>query len=184
MALRRALLLLAVGAAEAAGRKRRRAEGAPAIPPELDAGCPFWRDEPDARELSEFGHELERDGRQDEAVPCYVKAIRTSPESSLGWLDLAVAKQHTDPSLAIKLYRHGLKLKPTDHELYNQFGVLLRANGRQEEALHHFVAAGRLKPDDADAFFRERRRLLLLAARRPHPNVHVPAALVFTKWHT
>jgi len=45
------------------------------------------------------------------------------------------------------------ELKPADHELYNQMGVLLRTNGRQEEASHHFIRASRLKPNDADAFF-------------------------------
>lgn len=136
-------------------RKKRKQSSGPKIPPELETECSFWRNETDARELSEYGHELERDGRQDEAVPCYVRAIRLNSESPIGWLDLATAKQYSDPSLAIKLYRHGVSLRPSDHNLHNQLGILLRANGRQEEAMHHFIGAARLKPDDADAFFRE-----------------------------
>ena len=154
-----ALLTLPPACECAKKKKRRRAGAAPTkVPLELESGCPFWRDEADAKELSEYGHELERDGRKAEALPCYVRAMRTSPSEPIGYLDLAVAKQYDDPSFAMKLYRQGVLLKPTYHDVHNQFGILLRTNGRQEEATRQFISASRLRPNDADAFFRELQR--------------------------
>ena len=37
-----------------------------------------------AKELSEFGHEMERDGRKPEAERCYAQAIRSSPRAAIG----------------------------------------------------------------------------------------------------
>ena len=101
--------LMFVGACQAK-RKKRRNSGPPVLPNELQAGCPFHKslDGTDARELSEFGHELERDGRKAEAMPCYAAAIRTSPAMAIGWLDLAVAQQYDNPPTAIRYYERGL----------------------------------------------------------------------------
>lgn len=153
------LLTLSVSLVQAAKKKRSRADSdtAPAIPDHLEQSCPFWRSEAEPSELSQFAHELERDGNVRDAIGCYVTAIRSHPTHASGWLDLSVALQHDDPRLAIELYRQGVRLKPGDHELYNGLGVLLRTNGRREEAIRHFQQASRLKPTDADAFFRELR---------------------------
>lgn len=150
------LLLLSANAdAKKKKKKKRRSDygGTASLPSEWAAGCPFHRDEAEAQELSEFGHELERDGRQSEALRCYAKATRSSPNDAIGWYDLAVARQYADPKAAIRYYRQGLSLKPTDHASYNQLGVLLRTNDQQEEAVRHFRVASRLRPTDADAFF-------------------------------
>ena len=104
-------------------------------------------------ELSEFGHELERDGRQPEAVACYALAIRNHPSKAIGWFDLATAWQYNDRANALKYYAHGLRLQPADGFRYSQLGVLLRAAERGEEAVRRFEQAVRLLPDDADAYF-------------------------------
>ena len=145
-------VLLISGLADAKAKKKKRG-GPPALLKEWASGCPFHRDKAEAEELSQFGHELERDGRQPEALRCYAKAIRSSPAEAVGWYDLAIARQHVDPPQAVRFYRQGLALKPADHESYNQMGVLLRTNGRQEEAVRHFRVASRLRPTDADSFF-------------------------------
>ena len=157
LAVALAVLLALPGCECAKKKKRKRSSGPPKLPAELETGCTFWRSEADAdaKEVTQFARELERDGRKAEALPCYVMAIRVCPTEPVGYLDLAVAKQYEDPPLAIKLYQHGLRLKPTDHDVYNQYGILLRTNERQNEAMRHFVSAGRINPLDADSFFRE-----------------------------
>ena len=138
-------------------RKRRRARrqqaAVPAVPAAYDEGaCPFHRSGASAKELSAYGHELERDGRQAEALRCYALAVRTSPREETGWIDLAVARQHEEPSLALRLYEHGLSLNPTAFH-YDQLGVMLRSASRQEEAVKRFVQAARLAPRDEKPLF-------------------------------
>ena len=106
----RALLVLALQCGLLAAAKKRKQ---PAVPAELLSGCPFHREQASPDELSEFGHELERDGRKPEAERCYARAIRSSPQAATGWFDLAAAHQYSDQSAAIRYYRHGLKLRPS-----------------------------------------------------------------------
>ena len=145
----RALLVLALQCGLAAAKKRKQ----PAVPAELLSGCPFHREKASPDELSEFGHELERDGRKLEAERCYARAIRSSPQAATGWFDLAAARQYSDQSAAIRYYRHGLKLRPSGEHWpasraplhptasldalcggagfqYNQFGVVMRQTER------------------------------------------------------
>jgi tetratricopeptide (TPR) repeat protein len=166
MALLRLLLplLLLLGApsdvqgAEKKRRRRRKAQRAsvPAVPAEYDedGSCPFHRDAADAAadELSAFGHELERDGRQPEALRCYAQAVRSSPRAAIGWFDLAVARQHAEPAAALRMYAHGVSLEPSAFH-YNQLGVMLRQAERQDEAARRFVQAARMAPHDADPLF-------------------------------
>ena len=142
------LLLASHCGLAAAGKKRKQ----PAVPAELRDGCPFHRDDADAQELSEFGHEMERDGRQPEAERCYAQAIRTHPRTAVGWFDLAVARQYSHQAAALKYYRHGLSLLPSAYH-YNQFGIIMRAREKHDEAAHLFRSAAKLQPSDADALF-------------------------------
>jgi tetratricopeptide (TPR) repeat protein len=145
---RRALLLAPLLVQCGAAKKRKQ----PAVPAELHTGCPFHREQADVAELSEFGHELERDGRKPEAERCYAKAIRSSPRAATGWFDLAVARQYSDQSAAVRYYRHGLALLPSAFH-YNQFGVIMRQKERHGEAAQHFRTAAKLQPADADPLF-------------------------------
>ena len=111
---RSSLALLACLLASAGAAKKKKSKGSrPSLPAELGPLCPFHRDEAEPRELSEFGHELERDGRQPEAVHCYARAIRSSPRAPIGWFDLATAFQYSEPSRALRYYRHGVSLEPS-----------------------------------------------------------------------
>lgn len=144
------LLLLASHCGPAAAGKAKRKQ--PAVPVELREGCPFHREDADSQELSEFGHEMERDGRKPEAERCYARAIRTQPRTAIGWFDLAVARQYSHQAAALKYYRHGLALLPSGYH-YNQFGIIMRERKKHEEAADLFRAAARLQPLDADALF-------------------------------
>lgn len=118
------------------------------------SSCPFHLPaaQATAHELSEFGHELERDGRQREAVRCYAEAIRAHPQDARGWFDFAVAHQHSNSELALQFYQHGVKLDPSAFH-YNQLGVMLRVAARHDEAAKRFAQSSRLAPTDADALF-------------------------------
>ena len=126
----------------------------PAVPSEYteDGRCPIHQLDASAKELSEFGHELERDGRQPEALRCYALAISSNPSEAIGWFDLAVARQYEEPSLALKLYAHAVSLEPSAFH-YNQLGVMLRQAERHDEAKHRFIQASRMDPTDADPLF-------------------------------
>lgn len=147
------LLVLALPSGTAAKKKKRRVT-VPAVPSEYgeEGSCPYHVPDAPAKELSEFGHELERDGRQQEALRCYAQAVRTMPKTAIGWFDLAVARQYEEPSLALRFYAHGVTLDPTSFH-HNQLGVMLRQAGRQDEASHRFTQAARLAPADADPLF-------------------------------
>lgn len=167
MAWLRARLLLLLLLAAPSVTKRRKRSSVPAVPKAYDeeGSCPFHRDGGTPKELSDFGHELERDGRQPEAVRCYAAAIRTNRSDATGWFDLAVAHQYSEPALALRLYRHGVSLQPTAFH-YNQLGVMLRERAKQDvernatlhaDAARSFRLAHRLSAADAslgaDALF-------------------------------
>ena len=138
-------------------KKHRTTVAVPAVPSEYyegEGGCPYHRSAADATpsDLSEFSHELERDGRQPEALRCYAAAIKGHPSDAKGWYDLAVARQYADPPVALRFYAHGLTLSPTSFH-YNQLGVMLRVAERQSEAVVRFTQAARMAPVDADPLF-------------------------------
>ena len=140
-------------AASAAAKKKRKTS-VPKLPADLASaeGCPLHKDSAPAGELSEFGRVLEKDGRMPEAERCYALAIKSSPKAGIGWFDLATARQVSDPKLAVRYWRHALRLQPSS-EAYAKFGVLLRTSDRQKEAVHAFRAAVRTAPNDADPLF-------------------------------
>uniref|UniRef100_A0A7S4FBW8 UDP-N-acetylglucosamine--peptide N-acetylglucosaminyltransferase SPINDLY n=1 Tax=Chrysotila carterae TaxID=13221 RepID=A0A7S4FBW8_CHRCT len=124
----------------------------PKLVEETEGTCPFHRSDASPEELSEFGHELERDGRRQEALRCYGKAIRDNPKAAIGWYDLATALQHTDRPHALRYYKHALSLEPSAFH-YNQLGVLLRADERHEDAVRSFKKAMSIDAANADAAF-------------------------------
>ena len=157
--LPRLILLLLAHSADGAKRKKRRST-VPVVPSEYynsedpSGGCPFHRAVSDVepQEISAFGHELERDGRQAEALRCYAAAIRAHPTDARAWFDLSVAQQHVEPARALQFYKHGVSLDPTSFH-YNQLGVMLRVATRHSEATQRFIQAARLAPADADPLF-------------------------------
>lgn len=134
----------------AAKKKKKHRVTVPVVPHEYNevGSCPFHRADGTADDLSLFGHELQRDGRMDEALRCYAEAVRNEPKTAQGWFDLAVARQYDDPSQALSFYDQGLSLDPKAFH-YNQLGIMLRQNDRQKEASHRFIQASRLAPKDA-----------------------------------
>jgi tetratricopeptide (TPR) repeat protein len=142
-------------------RKKRQRSTVPVVPSQYydqsedgKGSCPYHlpASQTSVHELSEFGHELERDGRQPEAIRCYAEAVHVQPQTARGWFDLAVAHQHSHPEQALRFYQHGVSLEPSAFH-YNQLGVMLRIAARHEEAATRFTQSARLAPKDADALF-------------------------------
>ena len=145
------LIALLPAVASRKQRKRRRQIAVSTLLGEYDGDCLMGLLDDDSttvKELSEYGHELERDGRRREALQCYARAIRSKPNDSTGWFDMAVAHQNENKALALQMYAHGVTLNPSAFH-YNQLGVMLRQNRQQIEACHRFAQAAQLAPVDA-----------------------------------
>ena len=96
-----------------------------------------------------LGNALERQGRLDEAIQQYKRAIVLKPASvaykALGHVySLKGLKNET-----AKEYMKALELEPGNAELHNETGIILMETGNYDNALDHFMKAVELVPDDA-----------------------------------
>ena len=91
-----------------------------------------------------------RQGRADEAVAAYERAIRLDPRFVGAYVNLADAwrQQEREPQ-AEKVLRQGLAVLPRDAELHYALGLVLVRRHENDAALGEFVEAARLAPDNA-----------------------------------
>jgi tetratricopeptide (TPR) repeat protein len=103
---------------------------------------------------TELGDALLRQGKLNEAIDQYQKAIRLKPDYANSHNNLGIAlarKGQTDE--AIRQYREAIRLKPDHADAHNGLGVALHAKGQMDESVRHLQEALRLKPDHADAHY-------------------------------
>jgi tetratricopeptide (TPR) repeat protein len=101
-----------------------------------------------------LGVTLARQGKDQEAVVHYRKALETNPfyadaHDNLGAL---LARQGKDQE-AIVHFMETLRIKPDRVEAHNNLGVILARQGKVQEAIAHFAKAVSLNPDYAEAHF-------------------------------
>jgi predicted O-linked N-acetylglucosamine transferase (SPINDLY family) len=89
-------------------------------------------------------------GRPDEAVAHYLKAIDLRPDFAEAYNNLGNALKTLERfDEAIGCYRQVVALQPDRIDTHSQLGSLLRRQGRYDDALHSYLQALALKPDNA-----------------------------------
>lgn len=97
--------------------------------------------EPTAEIHSDLGFVLDRQGRSEEAVENYRKAIALDPDSASAHFNLAVSLLRRDELDEAEVqYREALRVKPTA-ETHNGLGFVLSKQGRIDEAIAQFKEA-------------------------------------------
>jgi len=100
------------------------------------------------------GNTLFNQGRVDEAIIQYQKALAIWPECANAHAGLGYAlRQKGLEDEAIIQYQKALEIKPDFAEAHNDLGCSLGQKGRVNEAITHFQRALEIKPDFADAHY-------------------------------
>ncbi len=106
------------------------------------------RQDPRPEFLSSLGRLLQRQGRHEDALKAFDKAVQLRPGDADLWKDLggALAElRRTDEALLT--FQHALKLKPDHPDAAYRCGFLLRELGKPEEALPYLDLVNRLMPN-------------------------------------
>jgi tetratricopeptide (TPR) repeat protein len=123
------------------------------------------RQQPKPEYLTSLGTTLLHQGRREEALKTFDKAVQLDPNDADLWSNLGnILAEMQRPADAILSYQHALKLNPRHWDAAHQCGHLLNRLQRFEEALSHFSLCDELKPNHAATL--QMRALMLHALRR------------------
>lgn len=107
----------------------------------------------EARLANETGKTLIRQGRRDEAVASFERAIRLDPDLAEAHNNLAITlndRQRYDEAIAE--YRCAIQLNPHYAEAHFNLGNAFRRKGESQAAIAAYQAALELRPDLAEAY--------------------------------
>ena len=103
---------------------------------------------PDAATWVQFGLVQLEQGRTQEAIAAFEKAIQIDPEMAEAYNSAgAVWLETGDSARAEAALRNAIRMQPNYAQAHNNLGNLLSGAGRFEEARYHFEAALRYKDD-------------------------------------
>jgi lipoprotein NlpI len=106
-----------------------------------------------AREIPYYnlGAGLNSQGRPDEAISCYQKALEINPDFAEAHNNLGTTFNSQGRfEEAIGCFQKALAINPNFAEAHNNLGTALYLKGRLDEAVHEFQEVLRLKPDRAE----------------------------------
>ncbi len=107
------------------------------------------RQAPKTDYLTNLGTTLVNQGRREEALKAFDKAVQLNPLDADLWRNLGnVLVDVERPTDAILSFQHALKLNPRHWDAANKAGHLLHQSERFEEALVCFNLCDELQPDD------------------------------------
>jgi protein O-GlcNAc transferase len=105
----------------------------------------------DAARLIDQGHALEAQGRLDEAMQCYLEAIRLAPNPARGHLNRGnILLLQGDLQGALDAFRTALKHQPDYAGAYYNIGNALLNDGKPDEAAASYRSALEIQPDYAE----------------------------------
>ena len=113
--------------------------------------------------LASLGTTLSRQGRHEEALKAFDKAVQLTPDNATLWKEMGGALlglQRYDHALLS--FQHVLKLDPRDQDAAYKSGVLLHDAGRNEEAVACLDTCDELLPNHAPTLQARARALLAL----------------------
>ena len=107
----------------------------------------------DATRLIEQGHALEAQGRLNEAMQCYLEAIRLAPNPARGHLNRGnVLLSQGDLNGALDAFRTALEHQPDYAGAYYNIGNALLGNRQLDEAVANYRSALEINPDYAEVY--------------------------------
>ncbi len=105
----------------------------------------------DATRLIEQGHALEAEGRLDEAMQCYLDAIRLAPNPARAHLNRGnILLLKGDLPAALDAFRTAIQHKPDYAGAYYNIGNALLGNKQLDEAVASYRQALEIEPDYAE----------------------------------
>jgi tetratricopeptide (TPR) repeat protein len=108
------------------------------------------RQNPKTEYLTNLGIALRNQGRREEALKVFDKAVQLDPNDADLWRNLGNALTDAQrPADALLSFQQALKLNPRHWDAAQQCGHLLYRLGRLEEALVHFDQCNELQPNHA-----------------------------------
>lgn len=123
------------------------------------------RRDPRPEYLASLGNTLQRQGRHEDALKAFDKAVQLAPGDAELWKDLGgglAELRRIDEALLS--FQHALKLKPDHWDAAYRCGFLLREMGRPQEALPYLDLVDHLMPNQYPVL--ETRALVLHSLKR------------------
>lgn len=106
----------------------------------------------EAVQRNNLGASLLQQGKMDEAIAEFQKAVDLDPKYAAAHLNLAYAyDRQGQVDMAIARYQKVIDLQPENLFAHNNLGVLYDKQGRYEEAIEAFEQALQIDPSDATA---------------------------------
>ena len=103
------------------------------------------------RRTTTWALRLHDQGKLDEAVACYRRALELKPDYAEAHNNLGIAlKDQGKLDEAVACYRRALELKPDYAEAHGNLGNALKDQGKSDEAVACYRRALELKPDYAE----------------------------------
>ena len=100
-----------------------------------------------------MGNALKDQGKLDEAIAAYNKALSIKPDHADAYNNMGNAlKDQGKLDEAIAAYNKALSIKPDHAEAYNNMGNALEDQGKLDEAIAAYNKALSIKPDHAEAY--------------------------------
>ena len=105
-----------------------------------------------ARAHDNLGNAFQLQGRLDEAVAHYNKALQADANSAAIHNNLgSVLLQQEDLDKAVSYFGEALRLNPNYADAHNNMGIALSLKGKYDEAVSHYRRALQLRPHFSDA---------------------------------
>jgi len=135
----------------------------------------LWTSVVSHNDRSHIGHnnlglELARQGRINEAIGHYDKALKLKPNYAKAHNNIGISLSNIgDVSGAIDHYKEALRINPDCVSAHNNWGIALALQGRLDEAIGHYLDALSIRHDFAAAHYNLKRALL--ARNQPGPQL-------------
>ncbi len=106
------------------------------------------RQDPKPEYLASLATTLQQQGRLEEALQVFDKAVQLRPDDGQGWINLGkILEELNRPDEALLSFQHAHRLNPHDWETAIRCAILLQRLERPEEALGYFDLCNTLNPD-------------------------------------